>query len=211
VKPAPVCGVCGAPCRPPFRAPTGELAPDLDGRPGEPARSTLHRWVATCRKCRASAPDLAAVPQQAETVIREAEYQGVGNPFLRWAMICEALGRPADAAEAFLWAAWAADDAGRDATALRQRAASLWQGDPLRRIDIMRRAGDFADADAFAGSLTGLDEPAERIVAFQRERIRAGDSARHLISSALRPPAHTPHATHGKRQAPGLLGRLFGR
>jgi len=36
VKPAPAC-VCGGPCRPPFRASTGELAPDLDGRPGEPA------------------------------------------------------------------------------------------------------------------------------------------------------------------------------
>jgi hypothetical protein len=211
VNAAPACGVCGAPCRAPFRAPAAELAPDLDGRPGEPARSTLPRWVAACRNCGASAPDLTLLPKGAEAVVRSRSYHAEKNRFLRWAMICEAAGREADAAEALLQAAWAEDDAGRDATALRLRAAAIWRGNPLRRIDILRRAGALAQAEALAASLTGLDEESAGIVAFERDRIRAGDTGRHLISSALRPPARTPHVTHGTAPGRGLLGRLFGR
>ena len=35
------------------------MAPDLDGRPGEPARSTLPRWVQVCPACNAAARDLS--------------------------------------------------------------------------------------------------------------------------------------------------------
>ena len=207
----PACAVCGASCRPPYRAPTAELAPDLDGRPGEPARSTLKRWVATCRGCGAAAPDLAALPPSAAATVRSDAYAAVKSPFLRWAAIAEAAGDRAAAAEAILQAAWEQDDAGQDAAPLRRRAAALWQGDPLRRIDILRRAGAFEEAAALAGSLSGLDEDAGRIVAFQRDRIRARDAGRHMLSSALRPPARTPHVTHGKPARPGLISRLFGR
>ena len=205
-----VCGVCGAPCRPPFRAPTAELAPDLDGRPGEPARSTLPRWIATCRTCGAAAPDLAALPPGAAATVRSEPYAALRSPFLRWAAICEPAGDRAAAAEAVLQAAWEADDAGVDGGPLRLRAAALWEGDPLRRLDVLRRAGAFAEAAALAGSLSGLDDDAARIVAFQLDRIRAGDSGRHMLSSALRPPARTPHVTHGRPASGGLWARLFG-
>ena len=117
------------------------------------------------------------------------------------------------AAEAVLQAAWLCEDSNEDATALRRRAAAAWPGDPLRRIDILRRAGAMPEADALASSLTGLDEDQRRIVAFQRARIAAGDSARHSISSALRPPARTPHVSHVQKTdtKPGLFARLFGR
>ncbi len=210
-KPGPVCGVCGTRCRPPFRAPTAELAPDLDGRPGEPARSTLGRWVALCSGCGAAAPDLAALPQEAEAVVRRADVQGEPDRFLRWAAIAA---DPQAAAEAVLQAAWRREDKGEDAAALRLRAAGSWSGDPLRRLDILRRAGALAEAGALATELEAspLDEDGRRILAFQRERIAAGDTGRHLISSALRPPARTPHASHGQKAAakPGWLGRLFG-
>ncbi len=74
------CAVCGAPCPAPFRAPAAELAPDLDGRPGEPARSTLPRWIATCRRCGASAPDLAALPQGAAETVRASGYAVRARP-----------------------------------------------------------------------------------------------------------------------------------
>lgn len=219
----PACSVCGTPARPPFRAPTAELAPDLDHRPGEPTRSTLPRWITTCRRCGASGPDLAALPAGADDVVRSDAYRalrtpGPAMPFLRWALICERTGDPAAAAEATLHAAWALDDAGQDAADLRQRAVMLF-GEPdgpeavLRLIDMLRRARNFAAAEARAASLDGraLGENSAAILAFQRQRIAAADSARHMISSALRPPAHRPHVTHGRTEATGFWGRVFGR
>lgn len=217
------CSVCGAPVRPPFRAPAAELAPDLDHRPGEPARSTLPRWVATCRRCGASGPDLSALPDGAGDAVRSDDYRalrasGPAMPFLRWALICERTGDPAAAAEATLHAAWALDDAGQDAADLRRRAAALFgepddSEDALRLIDVLRRAGEFAAAASRAAALEGavLDENSAAILAFQRDRIAAADPARHMISSALRPPARRPHVTHGQAEATGFWGRLFSR
>lgn len=112
----PACAVCGSAARPPFRPPPAELAPDLDGRPGEPTRSTLPKWIATCRRCGASGPDLSRLPDGTADVVRGAAYQalrvpGPDKPALRWALVCSALDRRAEAAEATLQAAWALDDA----------------------------------------------------------------------------------------------------
>jgi hypothetical protein len=140
-------------------------------------------------------------------------------PALRWACICEALGSRAEAAEAVLQAAWALDDAGQDASDLRRRAISLWgepasTDDALRLLDMQRRAGDFAAAQARADALDGAagDENTAAILAFQRARIAEGDAGRHMISSALRPPARRPHVTHGTQAAAtgGFWRRLFG-
>lgn len=208
-----VCTVCGAPCRARFVVPTAEMAPDLDGRPGEPARSTLRRWLARCRTCGAVAPDLAALPETAGPIVRSAAYQGETNDFLRWATLCDVLADPAGAAEALLQAAWQEEDAGRDGSAFRRQAAARWLGDDLRRIDILRRAGALDDAMARLQALPDGDEDVRRITAFEADRIRAGDTGRHSIASALRPPARTPHVTHGRipTRSGGLLARLFGR
>lgn len=205
------CGVCGVPCPPPFRAPPPLTAPDLDGRPGEPTRSTLHQWIAVCRNCRAAAPDLAALRPELAELVHAAPYRALRSPFLRWAMLCEAAGDRASEAEAVLQAAWAAEDSGADGAELRRRAAALWQGDPLRRVDVLRRAGALAEAASAASTIDARDPETSRIIAFQQERIEAGDTGRYLISSALRPPAATPHASHGRTQRIGLLNRLFGR
>ncbi len=231
----PACSVCGAPARPPFRAPTAELAPDLDHRPGEPARSTLAQWVATCRRCGTSGPDLARLPAGADMVVRSDSYRalrtrGPAMPFLRWAMICEQTGDPAAAAEAMLHAAWALDDASGDAggdagadaskgaAELRRRAVALFGApdspeEALRLVDMLRRAGDYDAAAARADSLdpAALDENSAAILAFQRGRIAAADPVRHMISSALRPPARRPHVTHGRKEETGFWQRLFGR
>ncbi len=219
----PACSVCGAPARPPFRAPTAELAPDLDHRPGEPARSTLPQWIATCRRCGASGPDLEKLPAGAGAVVRSDEYgalrqPGPAMPFLRWALICRRTGDPMGAAEATLHAAWALDDADKDSADLRRAAVELFgkpdgPEDTLRLVDILRRAGEFARAADCAAALDemALDENSAAILAFQLKRIVAADSGRHMISSALRPPARRPHVTHGRNQETGFWGRLFGR
>ena len=123
-------------------------------------------------------------------------------------------GTPA-APEALLQAAWEADDSGGDAVALRHRAAAIWPAtadheQTLRLVDVLRRAGSFAEAAARLPPLaSAADETTRRIAAFQGARIAAGDTGRHLMSSALRPPARTPHVAHGRSDA-GFWGRLFG-
>ena len=226
-----VCAVCGAVVRPVFKAPAPELAPDLDFRPGEPARSTLRRWVAECSGCGSAAPDLSAVgPEDAEVVRADPEYAALraqapifARAFLLWALLCQRRGEAWAAAEALLQAAWAADDAEETewATAWRLQAAALWppSGEIQPRlclIDIYRRAGDFSMAAAAAETLAQvpLDESSSALLSFQRRLIGDGDAGRQLMSSALRPPASRPHVSYQQaRPAPGgsLWRRLFGR
>jgi hypothetical protein len=220
-----LCGVCGNPVRAAFRTPQPEIAPDLDMRPGEPARSTLADWVQTCHHCAAAAPDLALLPEAAKAVVASDEYRALTSavleeslPFRRWALICEKTGQPGEQGEALLQAAWAADDAAAmtEAASLRVRVAALWDGTQdieigLRRLDVLRRAGAFDAALAWAGTLSALsaEETATAIISFQRARIAARDIGRHLISSAMPPPAHAPHVSHGKRSSTGFWSRLI--
>jgi hypothetical protein len=221
----PVCGACGAPVRSAFRAPQPEIAPDLDMRPGEPARSTLRDWVQICPGCGAAAPDLAALPSSARPVVESDEYRMLSTsaleetlPFRRWALICERTGDRPQHAEALLQAAWAADDAAAmtEPAKLRIEVAALWDGTDdvelgLRRLDVLRRAGQFEAAEAWAAVMSerGADELARSIIGFQRARIASRDIGRHLISSALPPPSHAPHVSHGKRASTGFWSRLL--
>lgn len=213
----PACAVCGGAARPKFRVPQPEMAPDLDLRPGEPARSTLSEWVRTCRGCGACAPDLTALPANTAEVIQTAAYRDCEGspatlPFRRWAMLAP------DPAEILLQAAWSADDCGLDeeAAELRRRAAALWPASPnpeqaCRLVDVLRRAGEFDRAKRAIEAVSARDESIAAILSFQRARIAAGDRGRYLMSAALRPPAHAPHVSHGKRSRGGLLSRLLGR
>lgn len=219
------CAVCGAPARAAFAAPQPEIAPDLDMRPGEPTRSTLPDWTQQCPRCRAAAPDLAALPAAAKAVVESDEYRALSTsgleetlPFRRWALICERTGDRLQQAEALLQAAWAADDAAAmtDAARLRTEVAALWDGTEdvelgLRRLDVLRRAGLFDQASAWARVLAGRDqaETGRLIIAFQQARIATRDVGRHLISAALPPPSATPHVSHGKRAQTGFWSRLL--
>jgi hypothetical protein len=219
------CGVCGHAARAVFRAPQPEIAPDMDMRPGEPARSTLRDWIQVCSGCGAAAPDLTALPASARSVVESEDYRRLSTvvleetlPFRRWALICAAAGDRGEQAEALLQAAWAADDAAAmsEAARLRAEVAALWADTVdvelgLRRLDVLRRAGQFEAASAWADRLgaRGLDELARTIVGFQRARVGQRDVGRHLISSALPPPSHAPHVSHGKRATTGFWSRLL--
>jgi hypothetical protein len=227
VTEAKLCGVCDTPARGAFKAPQPEIAPDLDMRPGEPARSTLRDWVQVCRGCGAAAPDVSLLPGSVRSVIAGSTYQALTTsvleetlPFRRWALICEALGDRAQQAEALLQAAWSADDAAEMSAAaeLRLQVAALWGETTdielgLRRLDLLRRAGRFEEAQNWAETIIerGPDELARSLVTFQQRRIAARDVGRHLISSALPPPAHSPHVSHGKRASTGFWSRLLRR
>ncbi|MSP04335.1 MAG: hypothetical protein EXR05_03640 [Acetobacteraceae bacterium] len=225
MRPARSCAACGAPAAAAFRAPPAEMAPDLDFRPGEPTRGTQEHWLQTCPTCGAVGPDLAALCGTTAVIIASPAYRDVVGPayalaFLRWATLCGAAGDARHAGEAFLQAAWTADDAGDAAHAAQWRrdAARVWDEPDifeiaLRQIDALRRAGDFTAAEVAAKRLAAQrpDDTTAQILAFQRARIVAGDAGRHLMSSALLPPAHTPHVAHGKASGKGFIARLFGR
>lgn len=217
------CALCATPCPPRFRPPAPELSPDLDLRPGEPTRSTLRLWLQTCTGCGAVAPDLTQLPPASIEIVETEAYLDLharpdsATPFLRHAMLC----REGDRAGALLQAAWAADDAGDDDAArhFRRETAAAW-GEPdgiesaLRLIDILRRAGILKAAEECCGLIAAdvMDERSETILHFQLARIAEGDTGRHLMSSALRPPARMPHVAHGKPKPSGnFLARFFRR
>lgn len=216
-----LCAACGTPCPPPFRPPPPELSPDLDRRPGEPTRSTLAQWLCECPGCGAVAPDLSALPPGAAEILESEAYLSLAarppeaTPFLRYAMLCA----PGDRAGVFLQAAWMADDAGDEDAArhYRREAAGHW-GEPdgadsaLRLVDVLRRAGMLSTAEEVAAMIAEQvpDERSQMILAYQRARIAAGDTARHLMSSALRPPSHRPHVSQTQAAPKGFWGRLFG-
>jgi len=194
-------------------------------RPGEPARSTLADWLQLCLRCGAVAPDLAVLPSTARAVVESQDYRMLSTtgledtlPFRRWALICERTEDRPQQAEALLQAAWAADDAAAmsEAARLRSEVAALWADtdDPelgLRRLDVLRRAGQFEAASNWAQVLTqrGPDELAGTLIRFQQAHIAQRDVGRHLISSALPPPSHAPHVSHGKRATTGFWLRLL--
>lgn len=215
------CALCGAPARLPYRAPPAEMAPDLDMRPGEPARSTMRFWIQTCTRCGASAPDLTALPAAARAVMEGPAFAACrgtepADAFLRWAVIARGCGQRAAAAEAMLQAAWLLDDAGQDGSAWRLAAIEDW-GAPdgpqatLRQADVLRRAGQFDKAAALLERGLPKDESVDAIAAYQHGLIAAGDRGPHSIASALRPPARRPHASHKAAPAKqGFWARLRG-
>ena len=175
--------------------------------------------------CGAAAPDLAALPSTARAVVESNEYRMLSTevleetlPFRRWALICERTGDRPQQAEALLQAAWAADDAAAmtEPARLRIAVAALWDGTTdielgLRRLDVLRRAGMFDAAEAWAALIAerGPGELAGEMLAFQRGRAAARDIGRHLISSVLPPPAHEPHVSDGDRATTGFWSRLL--
>jgi hypothetical protein len=226
-----LCAVCGAVVRPVFKAPAPELAPDLDFRPGEPARSTLRRWVAECLGCGSAALNLSAIGAADIEIVRaDPEYAALrdqapafARSFLLWALLCQRRGEIWAAAEALLQAAWAADDAdeGEWAATWRKQATAIWPASieiqpRLCLVDIYRRTGDFQNAAAIAETLAhgALDENSAAILQFQQRLIAERESGRQLMSSALRPPAFRPHVCDSQVRAAaggGFWRRLLGR
>jgi hypothetical protein len=223
------CGVCGHESRQPgFRPPVPEQAPDLDLRPGEPVRSTMARWLEACPHCGYAAPDIAEAHPAAAQAVAAAPYRALiadtahpvlARRFLAWAHVLEETGALHAAAEATLHAAWVADDLNRDdlARLWRREAVALWRSGPaldaeqsVRVIDALRRAGDFAEAEAAAEALAASDPPeaVAQVAALEARLITAEDGGRHSIASAIAPPARRPHVTHQPKKRPPEGGGL---
>jgi hypothetical protein len=218
------CAVCGRESRQRQVRGTGPAGPpDLDLRPGETMRSTMAYWLQQCPTCGYAAPRLDEAGEAISAVVAggpyrallaEVSYPPLARRFLCRAMILEETGELHAAAEATLQAAWVADDTRKSDLAREWRltAVALFRQGPLpdleqqvRIVDILRRAGDFGGAAAQANALERgrLPEPVDRVVAFERRLIAAGDVRAYSVASALPPPASRPHVSH-RGPTPGI-------
>jgi len=188
--------------------------PDLDTRPPESLRSTLPFWVKRCPHCGYCARDIDREYPLAAQVIRRPDYAALlrkrtlpqsARSFLAWAMIQEANAEFLGAGWSALHAAWACDDAGKDAAALHCRRRALLHFEQARQggkplpgfedagaeeiflADVYRRASQFDQAITVCRR--GLDKHPAPVVARTLEHeiiLAAGsDPSSHSLSEVV--------------------------
>src|SRR6188472_2527868 len=132
------CAVCGALQQAAELTSTSAFGPpDLDLRPNGPARWALPFRVQRCESCGYAAPSIGSAPPGAAEVVESVVYRGVlersklpslARTYFCAALVEESAGRDEAAGWAFLFAAWACDDAraARHARSCRERAAEMF-------------------------------------------------------------------------------------
>lgn len=185
--------------------------PDIDLRPGEMMRSTMHTWVQRCPGCGYCAADIS-VPTEERALLKTPDYQAIlhdgrfsplAQSFLAQAFLDDERD-PAAAAHERLRAAWVCDDLEDDAAARECRllcAATFQRLKPFADdargmtqaallVDALRRAGEFERAlkeiDGLAG-YASADGFTGRVLELQRELIAAKDSAAHRLAECSEP------------------------
>jgi len=212
-----ICACCGNECDVRVLISTNAHGlPDLDSRPPPMQRSTVFAWLHECRGCGYCAPDLGEAPPGTAGIVRGDDFQGKVPPrflddnprplfkatgvpgaalrFERWALLCAAQGDDPAVVNAYIHAAWAADDSGRDDHAARFRieAASRLQAlldrgaDPytqrgfsaLLLADLWRRVRvwDKATAAARRGLALRAADAIARALSYELELIVARDA-----------------------------------
>ncbi|MDY7231473.1 hypothetical protein [Hyalangium rubrum] len=192
-------------------------SPDLDGRPPEMARSTMPVWVQTCPECGYCATELSQGDPSAREAVQRPTYQEqlhaadtpfLANRFLCLALLKEAAGRDADAAQQRLHAAWVADDAQEralahkyrsavaDALLARREALRRWRGDEadwkgverVFLVDVLRRAGRFDEArrEVDAALQQGVSSIVRQLLGFEYTLLEHEDVGPHTRDEALR-------------------------
>lgn len=202
-----VCSFCGNSSTQHLLGSTNSFGrPDLDTRPPEMMRSTMHLWLQECPHCGYVAKDLAQPPHaSARLYCGESgwrgnpyhDYPALARQFLKLADLQEGVGHTLEAAWSALRAAWACDDDGNDHLAIscRQQAIGYFtrtlgkvrlfpeEAGAMEALfaDIHRRAGDFDGAIHWAD--LGLEQsPASAVTAilyFQRAKSMLQDRNRY--------------------------------
>jgi hypothetical protein len=207
------CALCG--CINHVRQPTGLNAfgsADLDTRPPPALRSTLPLGVQCCVSCGYCAADLGVRLPGADTMVADDDYRDLlddpalpdkAAEFLCRARIEAAAGLLVEPFWATLSAAWVADDAQdeaaaetcrrlalaalRMARAVGRRLAEQPGVDTAIEVDLLRRAGEFAQADrCIRTALAGpLPDVIAQVLRFQRDLVAERDRGAHLLSEAV--------------------------
>lgn len=184
-------------------------SPDLDLRPAEMQRSTMHAWLQRCPHCNYIASDLAELAGDTALVSGAAYRDVLNDPgfselarwFLAHALLFES-SDPCVAARARLRAAWVCDDSLQPerAVACRDLAAACFtnckpfedsepgvtQGAVF--VDVLRRAGQFeravseCDALLACGNAKGV---LRQVLEYQRRLAERRDTAVHSVDEVV--------------------------
>lgn len=198
------CAVCGQVSGHMIYASTNRMgSPDLDQRPPEMERSTMPRWVLECPNCGYVSRSLEDKTHVDEAWLRSEEYMncfGMKLPsrlacrFYKYYRINLEDGSHAAAFYAALYAAWECDDRNDRENAAFCRKLALKEMDALWdqvktdetlmvwRADLMRRAGMLEALIREYEPLDWKEKFHEKIIAFQLEKARAGDTRCYRVS-----------------------------
>ena len=185
---------------------------DLDTRPPEMMRSTIHAWVHCCPGCGYCASDLSKGGRAARKVIQSPEYveqlnntdfPELANSFLCQSMIHSQASEWVPATWAIIHAVWVCDDDGLESIAAtcRKRAATMLRKAGARGqyiddqpvssaallIDILRRANELdAAKEVIRKNRKIVPEGIIRqIMTCQEALIRAGDIGCYTIENVF--------------------------
>lgn len=193
--------------------------PDLDLRPPEMRRGTMHTWLQDCPSCGFVAADIskrsdaerAAIegpvnaPTWAEMLGQRGGVDALARRFERRAFLESQIDKPGLAGFRMLCAAWDADDR-KDTTGARfyrEQAAPLFEAalanDPdakeatdwtIQLVDVLRRIGKWDEADEYCDRLLGHPTPKiHGIGRFQNRMIAEGDDGRFTIAIVMEEPS----------------------
>jgi hypothetical protein len=187
-------------------------SPDLDLRPPEMQRSTMHCWVQACPHCGYCAGEISTPLALSSAVLAGDAYQSrlknpnrpqLANRFLCKAMLDEAAGKLAEAAWASIHAAWACDDQRNEDAAIScrneavrligaaaQKSQQIIEQAGVSEVvlaDLLRRAGRHEEArDVAAAALSRVsDETIEKCLRFEIRLADQRDTRVHRVADAL--------------------------
>ena len=187
-------------------------SPDLDTRPPEMKRSTIHYWIQRCSSCGYCSSDISECDGNIKDIVGSEEYQGItkgsGIPkvaasFLASSFLYKKQGQYMDAAWSAIHAAWICDDENNyegskecriEAISMIEKAeerseklADQAGASEAITIDLMRRAGIFDKALALVEETKEKDveEILTMVILFEEKLLLSEDIDAHTVADAL--------------------------
>jgi len=208
-----ICAICGTESLHTVVGSTNSLgSPDLDTRPPEMQRSTIHLGILRCPACGYCSTDISQRKKDTQVVVESDHYRAIlGNTelpervasFMALSFELEQSNECIDAAWHAIRAAWICDD---EKTLVyskicRKMAIELFDRAKTKRqvpseqldlidtitLDLMRRAELFQEASTLIDSLLSrqIDETLKRIIEYQGRLIRVKNTDAHTASEVL--------------------------
>lgn len=175
-------------------------SPDLDLRPPQMKRSTMPCWVKVCPNCGFARSTVEGNFKHLESFVHSRKYKTcegnrfnsqLSKRFYRQALVAIEEGENLTACNAFLHAAWAADDIDdvKGAIICRRKALALYETFDykkdenlyVQRADLLRRARRFEQLIDEYSSFKSSNDLINKIVAFQLDRAKEKDTSCYTV------------------------------
>lgn len=187
-------------------------SPDLDTRPPEMKRSTIHTWVQRCESCGYCSSNIEKPDPHAQAVIKDQAYQvqlnhsgfpPLANAFRCMAILNQQAGDYAAATWSLIHSAWVCDDTNQEQQAEKCRLEAIQafkkaqdhqqalmkepEEAKLVLVDLLRRSGQFEQAQTVLATHIPQtqNELIENILKFQQTLLEKRDTAQHTIEEAF--------------------------